>query len=80
MLTSPYLYVYDSLILLPAFVYAIQRGAPLYVVALAWLLPIATMIQVASGAWPVNIAPLTAIILLGLAWRAAREEDDLVGN
>jgi hypothetical protein len=80
MLASPYLYVYDALILLPAFIYVIRRGAPAYLVGLAWLLPIATMIQVASGAWPVNVGPIAAIILLWLTWRYARQENDLVGN
>jgi alpha-1,2-mannosyltransferase len=68
MLASPYLYVYDTLILIPAFVYLVGRRAPIALVALAWLLPIATMIQVASGAWPVNIGPLSAIILVALIW------------
>ena len=70
MLASPYLYVYDALILIPAFAYLVQRRAPVVLVALAWLLPIATMIQVSSGAWPVNIGPLSALLLLGLVWRA----------
>ena len=71
MLASPYLYVYDALVLIPAFAYLVQRRAPLALVALAWLLPIATMIQVSSGAWPVNIGPLSALLLLWLVWRAA---------
>ena len=70
MLASPYLYVYDALILVPAFVYLIRRRAPVALVALAWLLPIATMIQVSSGAWSVNIGPLPALLILGLVWRA----------
>ena len=69
MLASPYLYVYDALILLPAFIYLVNRRAPVALIAIAWLLPIATMIQVAGAAWPVNIGPLPALILLGLVWR-----------
>ena len=72
MLASPYLYVYDALILVPAFLYLVERRAPPALVALAWLMPIATMIQVASGAWPVNIGPLPALLLLGLIWREQR--------
>ena len=80
MLASPYLYIYDALILLPAFVYVVQQRAPVVLVALAWLLPIATMIQVASGAWPVSIGPLCALILLGLIWRSAGPQKHMVGN
>ena len=75
MLASPYLYVYDALILIPAFAYLVRRRAPAALVALAWLLPIATMIQVSSGAWPVNIGPLTALLLLWLVWRAAHRAE-----
>jgi hypothetical protein len=70
MLASPYLYVYDALILIPAFAYLVRRRAPVALVTVAWLLPIATMIQVSSGAWPVNIGPLSALLLLWLVWRA----------
>ncbi|HEX6218710.1 MAG TPA: glycosyltransferase family 87 protein, partial [Sphingomicrobium sp.] len=81
MLASPYLYVYDALILIPAFAFLIGRRAPVALVAIAWLLPIATMIQVASGAWPVNIGPLSALILLALVWRAEMSRKaDMVGN
>jgi alpha-1,2-mannosyltransferase len=70
MLASPYLYVYDALILIPAFAYLVQRRAPVSLVTIAWLLPIATMVQVSSGAWPVNIGPLSALLLIWLVWRA----------
>ena len=70
MLASPYLYVYDALVLLPAFAYLIARRAPVALVGLAWLLPIPTMVQVASGAWPVNVGPLSSLILLILVCRA----------
>ncbi|HET7708052.1 MAG TPA: glycosyltransferase family 87 protein [Sphingomicrobium sp.] len=69
MLASPYLYVYDALILLPAFAYLIDRRVPAPFIALAWLLPIATIVQVASGSWPVNVGPLPAVILTILVWR-----------
>lgn len=70
MLASPYLYVYDTLILLPAFAHLIARRAPPILIAVAWLLPIATIIQVSSGAWPVNIGPLCALILVVQVWRS----------
>jgi hypothetical protein len=81
MLASPYLYVYDALILIPAFAFLVERRAPIALVAIAWLLPIATMIQVATGAWPANIGPLSALVLLVLVWRAAEmPQRHLVGN
>ena len=80
MLASPYLYVYDALILLPAIAYLIHRRTPVALVALAWLSPIVTMIQVASGAWPVNLGPLTPILLLALVWRAWSEGSGIVAR
>ena len=81
LLASPYLYIYDALILIPGFVYLVAQRAPPGLVALAWLLPIATMMQVAGGAWLVNVGPLPAIILLILVWRTARREQrEMVGN
>ena len=68
LLASPYLYVYDMLVLLPAFAYLIKRRTPVLLIALSWLLPIATVIQVSSGAWPVNVGALPAVILTLLVW------------
>ena len=45
-------------------------SAPPILIAVAWLLPIATIIQVSSGAWPVNIGPLCALILVVQVWRS----------
>jgi len=43
------------------------------------LLPIAVMMQVANGNWPVNIGPLPALLLLWVVWTTAAREEHLVG-
>lgn len=69
MLASPYVYLYDALILLPAYVCLVQRRAPVPLVAFLWLLPLAIIAQTALGAGSVSIGPLLPIVLLaGCRW------------
>jgi len=72
MLASPYVYLYDALVLIPAFVWLVQRRAPIALVATLWLSPLLIIVQTA-GAVPVNIGPLLPIALLGLSYRAWRD-------
>jgi hypothetical protein len=67
MLASPYVYLYDALVLIPAFVWLVQRGTPTPVVASLWLLPIAIIAQNGHAIGPVNIAPLLPLALLALS-------------
>jgi hypothetical protein len=78
MLASPYLYVYDALILIPAFVHLVERRTSSVWIGLAWLLPIATIVQMTSGVWPINVGPLSALIVLTLVWRT--RQPDMIGN
>ena len=73
MLASPYVYLYDALVLIPAFVWLVERRAPVALVGALWLLPILLIAQAAYGSGPVNLGPSLAIALLVLGpvrWRA----------
>lgn len=66
MLASPYVYLYDALVLIPAFIWLVQRRAPVALVGALWLLPMAVIAQNAYHVLPVNVAPILPIILLAL--------------
>lgn len=63
MLASPYVYLYDALVLIPAFVWLVERRAPVAQVGCLWLLPILTIAQHAHGG-PINTGPLLPLALL----------------
>lgn len=79
-LASPYLYLYDALVLIPAFAWLVQRQAPVALVAALWILPIAIIIQTAFDTGPINVAPLLPITLLALChfWGRERRVRSLV--
>lgn len=66
MLASPYVYLYDTLVVIPAFVWLVQRQASPAVVGALWLLPMAIIAQNAFNIAPLNVAPLLPITLLAL--------------
>lgn len=66
MLASPYLYIYDALVLIPTFLWLVQRQAPVALVGSLWLLPVVIIAQTAHDTGLVNIAPLLPILLLAL--------------
>lgn len=74
MLASPYVYLYDALVLIPAFVWLVQRQAPVAVVGSLWLLPIVIGVQNAYNIGPLTIAPILPIVLFSLCyfWRHDR--------
>jgi hypothetical protein len=77
MLASPYVYLYDALVLIPAFVWLVERRTPVALVGALWLLPIAIIAQSAEHDAPVNIGPLLPLALLVLCyvWRHERSDD-----
>lgn len=64
MLASPYVYLYDALVLFPAYVWLVTRRAPLAAVAILWLFPIIVLAQTAGFVGFVNLAPMLPICLL----------------
>jgi hypothetical protein len=74
LLASPYLYVYDWLLLLPAYHYLVQQRTAPAAVALLWLLPIMVIAEVAVGRGLANAGPVVPIALLWLVYRRWRSE------
>ena len=69
LLVSPYLYVYDQIILVISLYWLLQRGVSRTLLIALFLLPLATIGQFWTGALTVNPAPLLTLILLWLVWR-----------
>jgi hypothetical protein len=68
MLMSPYVFYYDELILVPAFLYlARERERPGVLLAL-WCVPLLLMVQIGFGQFA-NLNPLVPIALMALAYR-----------
>jgi Glycosyltransferase family 87 len=65
-LASPYLFVYDTLILILPFLWLIGRGRLLAPIGLAWAALFLALVQVAGWSGGPNLTPLAAIVLLGL--------------
>ncbi|HEU0284888.1 MAG TPA: glycosyltransferase family 87 protein [Sphingomicrobium sp.] len=83
MLASPYAFPYDAVLLVIAFFWLARRGAPALPLALLWLLPILTIVQIGSTAGPVNLQPVVPIGLLILSLmqlRASRQESRAATN
>ena len=65
-LASPYLFVYDMLILVAPFLWLVGRGRHLLLLGLAWAILFLALIQVSGLSGGPNLMPLAPIILLAL--------------
>jgi hypothetical protein len=65
-LASPYLFGYDTLLLVVPFLWLVRRGRHWSLLALAWATLLLSLVQVAGWSGGPNLAPLAPIILLGL--------------
>jgi hypothetical protein len=65
-LASPYLFVYDLMILVAPFLWLIGRGRLLWLLGLVWAILFLAMVQTAGWSGGPNLAPLAALALLGL--------------
>jgi alpha-1,2-mannosyltransferase len=73
-LASPYMFGYDTLILIVPMAWLVTRGRHKLPLALCWALMLLGQVQALGfGAGP-NLAPLVPIILLVLTWRAAQDD------
>jgi glycosyl transferase family 87 len=84
MLVSPYLFLYDAVALVVPFLWLAKQKADPALLAMAWCLPIVTVAQITVMAGPVNLNPLTPIVLLVLichqAWFANRKAVEPEGS
>jgi alpha-1,2-mannosyltransferase len=65
-LASPYLFIYDTMILVVPFLWLIGRGRNRALLALAWAILFLALAQVAGWSGGPNLMPLAPIVLLGL--------------
>jgi hypothetical protein len=65
-LASPYLFIYDTLILVVPFLWLIGSGRHRALLALVWAILFLAMAQVAGWSGGPNLMPLAPIVLLGL--------------
>lgn len=79
-LISPYMFLYDQLLLTIAFVWAVRRNAHPALVALLWCLPMVSIAQHFTGAGFANLGPVTPITLLAMIIRRTRAEDQTVAR
>ena len=69
MLASPYLFLYDAIILVIPLLWLAKEGGKPALVATLWLLPIVTIAQTFGFNGPVNLNPVAPIVLLFILWR-----------
>ena len=83
LLASPYVFPYDAVLLVVAFFWLAQRGAPALPLAVLWCLPLLTIAQIASVHGPVNLSPVVPLGLLVLGafhLRASRQGSGAAPN
>lgn len=71
LLISPYLYIYDQLLLVVSFYWLARQGVSRAVLIGLFLLPLATIAQFWVDDMHVNPAPLLSVIMLLLVWRGS---------
>jgi hypothetical protein len=69
MLVSPYLYVYDTTVLLLPILWLLQQGEDRRLLAALWCIPLVTVLQNWGFNGLINLAPLLPVILLILITR-----------
>jgi hypothetical protein len=83
LLASPYVFPYDAVLLVVAFFWLAQRGAPALPITILWCLPLLTIAQMASTQGPLNLSPAVPIGLLvlgALQMRASRQASGAATN
>jgi hypothetical protein len=73
-LASPYLFGYDTLLLIMPLAWLVSRGRHLVLLATSWALLLLGLLQALGWAGGPNLAPLVPIILLALIWREAQRD------
>src|SRR4029450_1081994 len=68
-LASPYLFFYDMVILTVPLLFLAERRAPIPILSVLWLAPIASIAMIPG---PINVSPLLSIAVLMLLWRRFR--------
>ena len=83
LLASPYVFPYDAVLLVVAFFWLAQRGAPALPMTILWCVPLLTIAQMASTQGLLNLSPAVPIGLLvigALQMRASRQASGAATN
>lgn len=73
-LVSPYIYLYDTVLLVLPFVWLARSGEDARVLAALWIIPFIVALQNWGLNELVNPAPLLPVAMMGLIWRRLRAE------
>ena len=73
-LASPYLFGYDTLLLIMPLAWLVSRGRHPVLLALVWALLLLGLLQALGWAAGPNLAPLAPAILLALLWRETQRD------
>jgi hypothetical protein len=73
-LASPYLFGYDTLLLIMPLAWLVSRGRHLVLLATSWALLLLGLLQALGWAGGPNLTPLVPLILLALIWREAQRD------
>jgi alpha-1,2-mannosyltransferase len=68
LLISPYLYVYDQILLIISLYWLARQGIGRKWLALLYLIPLTTIAQFWMANPTINLAPLTSVAAIGLVW------------
>lgn len=68
LLISPYLYVYDQILLIISLYWLARQGISRKWLVLLYLLPLTTIAQFWMANPTINLAPLTSVAAIGLVW------------
>jgi hypothetical protein len=72
-LASPYLFVYDTLILVAPFLWLVGRGRHWLLLGLVWAILMLALVQVTGWSGGPNLMPLAPVVLLGLILLETRQ-------
>ena len=65
------MFFYDTVVLMVPLLFLAERRAPIPIVSMLWLAPIASIAMIPG---PINVGPLLPIALLILLWRRFRDD------
>lgn len=72
-LISPYIYLYDTVLLLVSFIWLARDGEDLRILAALWCIPMVVALQNWGLNGTFNPAPLLPLVMIGLIWRRLHE-------
>lgn len=75
MLVSPYVYLYDSVLLVVSFLWLAQTKSHPILLGALWCVPAIILVETVTAPHLMNIIPLVPLTLLSLVWLTSRQAD-----